>query len=219
MGIPNNETADLLAKDSISNTSTTLIKKITLLEAITWLKSTFLKIPVYILERMVYSSSTNFAILHPNIPKNHWHDNMHFDRNSYTTLFRLMFNHGRFPSHFFKIGIFDSPMCIQCNLEEGTTNYPTQPIKFSSSSSFHDGGANPGIQGMHLSGVSPPHINIIKKIQGRTGCMFGGGGHWGPGGVVPCVIRNPPKAGFSAGISMKNERGTMKPSKHSFCLC
>ena len=34
-----------------------------------------------------------------------------------------MFNHGRFPSHLFKIGIFDNPKCIYCNLVEGTINH------------------------------------------------------------------------------------------------
>ena len=33
-----------------------------------------------------------------------------------------MFNHGRFLSHLFKIEIFDKPMCINCNQDEGTIN-------------------------------------------------------------------------------------------------
>ena len=42
-------------------------------------------------------------------------------------------------------------------------SYPAHKILFSSS--FHDGGANPGLLGMHLFGVSPSLINIKKKNQ------------------------------------------------------
>ena len=46
-----------------------------------------------------------------------------FWSNSLHHIVRLMFNHGRFPTHLFKIDIFDSPMCIYCNLDEGTANH------------------------------------------------------------------------------------------------
>ena len=123
MGIPDKETADLLAKDSISNTSSTPIKEITLLDAVTWLKSTIRKkLITYWKEWNTYHPTT-MLFYTPTLQNNHWHDNMHFGRNTYTSLVRLMFNHECFPSHLFKIGIYDSPMCIYCNLDEGTANH------------------------------------------------------------------------------------------------
>ena len=69
-----------------------------------------------------YLSSNSLCYSTPQHSKSlAWH--MHFGRNTYTKLVRLMFNHGRFPSDLFKIGIFDRPVCIYCNLDEGTTNH------------------------------------------------------------------------------------------------
>ena len=65
MGIPDNETADLLAKDSISNTSSTPTKEITLLDAVTWLKSTFRKKWITYWKEWYTYHPTRYAIGHP----------------------------------------------------------------------------------------------------------------------------------------------------------
>ena len=51
--------------------------------------------------------------------------------------------------------------CLRPTSTDSFNSYPAHKIP--SSSTFHDGGANQGLWGMHLFGVSPSLINIIKK--------------------------------------------------------
>ena len=62
--------------------------------------------------RNTYSERpTNYFILNPQIVWKRWYDNEEISRNTYTTITRLYFNHGIFPSHLAKIGIKENNLC------------------------------------------------------------------------------------------------------------
>lgn len=109
-GISGNEIVDKLAKDACSDGEECeyileedvvryYLKQIETLRSNEW---------------SVYISQTKnqYARLHPFLPKSALYESEYqFSRAAWSTIFRLKVEHGRFPSHLYKIGVLETPAC------------------------------------------------------------------------------------------------------------
>ena len=109
-GLEYNEQVDRLAKESIIN-STKAITEIPYSDLIPLYKIKARKEWEQIYENAYNETTTNYFLIHPKLPTKHWFHNLHISRQFYTTITRLKFNHGRFPSHLFKIKIRNDNLC------------------------------------------------------------------------------------------------------------
>lgn len=67
-------------------------------------------------EASYMNNMTQYALIHPSIPQNHWHTYHSVPREFCSTIARLKFGHGTYPKHLFKINIINSPAC-KCGWE------------------------------------------------------------------------------------------------------
>uniref|UniRef100_A0A6P7FMN3 Uncharacterized protein LOC114330893 n=1 Tax=Diabrotica virgifera virgifera TaxID=50390 RepID=A0A6P7FMN3_DIAVI len=62
-------------------------------------------------KRIANKSTNHYFRIHPTLPKNIPHFTFNYNRTHMSVLTRLKLNHARFPSHLYKIGILNSPVC------------------------------------------------------------------------------------------------------------
>ena len=63
-----------------------------------------------------FTNPTRYTRIHPNIPNKFWHEDFQVSRKYVTSLIRLKFGHACYPAHLYKIGVYTSPNCDQCNV-------------------------------------------------------------------------------------------------------
>lgn len=109
-GFVNNEKVDLLAKAAITHydDKCDLVPYSDIM--VSQRKNINMEWNVYY--KNTYSEHpTNYFLLNPQITTKRWYDNYEIKRNTYITITRLHFNHGRFPAHLYKIGIKENDLC------------------------------------------------------------------------------------------------------------
>lgn len=121
-GLYYNEQVDKLAKMAVS-AEDTFVRKIPYTDLVAIIRRQFVDSWQQHYSAVFSNKPTNYFLIHPTLSKNQWHKttNSFITRKMYVTIARLMFNHGRFPSHLSKINISDSDACI-CG-ERGDINH------------------------------------------------------------------------------------------------
>lgn len=114
IGIQHNEHVDMLAKKGIS-AGNEPNHKMSLTDTHAVIKQTSKLKWDYLWSQYCFTNPTRYTRIHPNIPRNFWHENFQVSRKHVTSIIRLKFGHACYPAHLHKIGIYSSPNCDHCD--------------------------------------------------------------------------------------------------------
>ena len=115
IGLQYNERVDTLAKEG-TNSGYLLNEQLCASDRQTDLKINKMYKWSVMWKQFCFTNPTRYTFIHSDIPSHFWHDEYSCPRKYITTLIRLKLGHACYPAHLFKIGVYTSSNCEECNV-------------------------------------------------------------------------------------------------------
>lgn len=163
IGLEGNEHVDSLAKDSVS-TGASYEHGLCLSDCLITLRRKFKQKWNSLWHEFCLTSTTQYILLHRDIPSSFWHDNFGVARKYITTIIRMKFGHACYPYHLHKIKVITSNLCDRCNSVGHLDHIFLECSKFSDAS-------NKLYNNLISCGFSPP-FNILSLLTMNNKDVF-----------------------------------------------